>query len=459
MHATRAGYDMDAVVWFRRDLRLNDNPAWSAATSEHERVTPLFVVDPDLWDRSGAHRRNQLAAHLGALDVSLASRGGRLLVLRGDPVGVVTGLGAAAVYWNADASPYGTRRDRAVAAALRDRARIHDGCYVHPPGAVRTATGANYKVFTPFWRKWREIVCGLWPEAGQPVINADPGVGVPEAGPGLMEPGEAGARLRLERFLDRVDEYGETRDRPGLDATSRLSADLKFGTIDARRLRAVVGNGSPGRVEFVRQLAWRDFWADLLVAVPGLVAAPMRSEYATLTWREDPDDVAAWREGRTGYPIVDAGMRQLRTEGWMHNRLRMITASFLVKDLLIDWRVGERWFRDQLVDADLPQNVGNWQWVAGTGADAAPYFRVFNPVTQSRRFDPDGHYIRRYVPELGDVDAGWIHAPWEAGPVDLAAAGIRLGHDYPWPIVDHREARERTLEAYRAARASASGAA
>jgi len=213
-----------------------------------------------------------------------------------------------------------------------------------------------------------------------------------------------------------------------------------------------VGDGSEGRRAFVRQLAWREFYAGVLVAFPETVRRALRPEFDRVVWRDDPEGLAAWQEGRTGYPIVDAGMRQLRSTGWMHNRVRMITASFLVKDLLVDWRLGERWFRRLLVDADLAQNVGNWQWVAGTGADAAPYFRVFNPVTQSRRFDPDGDYLRRWVPELAGLTGDAIHAPWTAGPLDLAAAGVILGDTYPAPIVDHAAARDRVIAAFEAAR-------
>jgi deoxyribodipyrimidine photo-lyase len=267
-----------------------------------------------------------------------------------------------------------------------------------------------------------------------------------------MAGGEWAATERLEAFLERVDRYGEERNRPDLDTTSRLSADLKFGTIDPRTVAARVGDGTEGRRGFVRQLAWRDFYASVMAAFPHTATRAMRTEYDAIAWRDDPGGLAAWQEGRTGYPIVDAAMRQLAAEGWMHNRVRMIAASFLVKDLLIDWRLGEAHFRRLLVDADVAQNVGNWQWVAGTGTDAAPYFRVFNPVTQGRRFDPNGDYVRRWVPELARLAAGDIHAPWEVAPLDLASAGVVLGDTYPAPIVDHAEARDEAIAAYEAAR-------
>ncbi len=264
--------------------------------------------------------------------------------------------------------------------------------------------------------------------------------------------GESEALERLEGLLSRVDRYGEERDRPDLDMTSHLSADLKFGTIDPRVVVSLVGESTPGRRAFVRQLAWRDFYAQLLAAFPHTKSRSMWEEYDRLVWRDDPGGLAAWTEGKTGYPIVDAGMRQLLAEGWMHNRVRLITASFLVKDLLIDWRLGERHFRRLLIDADVAQNVGNWQWVAGTGADAAPYFRIFNPVVQGKRFDPDGAYVRCWVPELAGLDAPGIHAPWELPTADLEVVGVDLGEDYPAPIVEHATARVEALAAYGAAR-------
>ena len=443
-----------AVVWFRSDLRLDDNPAWAAATSGHERVTPLFVVDRPLWEAAGRLRRAQLAAHLRSLDERLQRRGGRLRVEHGSPGDVVPTVarGADVVYWNADVTPYAVRRDERVAADVD--ASIHQGRYVHPPGSVTTSAGSTYLVFTPFFRAWSDRSREPWPTAGDADVTSTVGGGVPDEGPAPMEPGEEAALGRLHVFLGRVDDYHEVRDRPDLDATSRLSADLKFGVLSPRQVVDAVRSASDGPAEFVRQVAWREFHAHLMAAMPRLVAEPMRPEYAALAWRDDPVGLAAWQEGRTGYPLVDAGMRQLREEGWMHNRVRMITASFLVKDLLIDWRLGERHFRRLLTDADLPQNVGNWQWVAGTGADAAPYFRVFNPVTQSRRFDPDGVYIRRWVPELGGLESPGVHAPWEAASLDLAMAGVVLGDTYPNPIVDHAEARVAAIAAYEEARAS-----
>lgn len=444
------------LVWFRSDLRLGDNPAWAAATRSHERVVALFVLDPVLWEGAGARRRDQLAAHLRALDHGLRSGGGRLRVRRGDPRELVPAeagaVGAARVFWNDDVTPYAVRRDAAVAAELPGRVEAWSGRFVHAPGRVLTGDGGPFRVFPPFYRRWRETPWELWPAPGSARVDGDAGDGIPEAGPPLMEPGEAGAESRLESMLDRVDRYHEERDRPDLDTTSRLSADLHFGTIGPRAVVRRVEGPGPGREAFVRQLAWREFYAHLLAAFPHTRLRAMRPEYDGVAWRRDPEGLAAWAEGRTGYPFVDAAMRQLRAEGWIHNRARMVAASFLVKDLLIDWRLGERHFLRWLVDGDVAQNVGNWQWVAGSGADAAPYFRILNPVTQGRRFDPAGDYVRRWVPELSRLTGPAVQAPWQAAPEVLVAAGVELGVSYPAPIVDHGEARRAVLAAYEAVR-------
>jgi deoxyribodipyrimidine photo-lyase len=458
-----------AICWFRRDLRLDDNPAWAAATSEHDRVVPLFVVDPGLLDRAGPRRAARLLGDVAALDERLHEHGGRLLVRIGDPRRIVpeeaAGRGARAVHANADVTPYAAERDAAVAAEL-DRAAVgwctSWGTLVHPPGSVLTRAGRLSQVFTPFHRAWRATPWDEWPEPGDATIErhrGDPLPGPPAPYPLLdghdgeaAAPGEGGAPVRLARAAERADDYERDHDRPDRTGTSELSMDLRFGTLSPRTVVDVVGESSPGRAALVRQLAWRDWFAHLLHGDPRLVDEPMRATYAGIRWRDDAEGFAAWRHGRTGYPMVDAGMRQLLATGWMHNRVRMLTASFLVKNLLIDWRRGERWFRHLLADGDVPQNVGNWQWVAGTGPDASPFNRVFNPVLQGRRFDPDGDYVRRWVPELAGVPGEAVHEPWELGPLELAAAGVVLGDSYPEPIVDLAESRARALDAYGRAR-------
>ncbi len=444
---------MTALVWFRRDLRLGDNPAWAAATAAHDDVVALFVLDPRLWDTAGPHRGPQIAAHLRELDAQLQQAGGRLAVHHGDPVDIVVALagGMDAVYCNDDYTPYSQRRDNAVATALEMPVHRSHGSVVHPPGTILTGQDRPYQVFTPFWKRWRTMEWSEGPEPGTARVATDAGDGIPDAPPPLMPGGEQAARSRLATFLERVDRYAEERDRPDLDATSHLGSDLKYGTLSPRRVILECGEDTKGRAAFVRQVCWRDFYAHVLYHFPHTVDGALRPEYDAIEWRTDEEAFEAWCAGRTGYPIVDAGMRQLLAEGWMHNRVRMITASFLVKDLLIDWRKGERHFRRYLVDGDVAQNVGNWQWTAGTGADAAPYFRIFNPVLQSAKFDPDGDYIRRYVPELAGLSAPAIHAPWDYEP-ELTSANVTLGETYPSPIVDHAEAREETLAAYAAAR-------
>ena len=460
---------MTAVVWFRRDLRLHDNPAWNAATTGADRVLALFVVDPIPMATAGTFRQDLLAGHLGELDAGLRRAGGALLVRSGDPMVVVAevaaAIGARAVHVNADVSGYAQRRDVTVERALAP-GTVFDrrwGCHVHEPGAVVSpTTGATHRVFTPFSKVWAAAGRTPWPEPGTAAV-VDPtrnralrpeALPTPSAEP-LMAPGEDAAQDRVARWLDEVDGYPGRRDRPADDrGTSHLSADLRWGTLSPRDVADVVGTTSAGRAAFVRQLAWRDWYAHLIFSEPRLSRSAMTPEMDDVAWRDDSDGLAAWREGRTGFPIVDAGMRQLAATGWMHNRVRMVAASFLVKDLLVDWRVGEAHFRRLLVDWEVSQNVGNWQWVAGTGPDAAPYFRVFNPVLQARKFDPDGDYVRHWVPELAGLGAAQVHAPWEAAPLERAAAGVVLGGNYPYPIVDHAQARDRALAAYGEARAA-----
>ncbi len=453
------------IVWFRRDLRLRDNPAWAQATTNHDEIVALFVLEADLLSGIGPQRQGQLIAGLAALDESLAELGGRLTVRTGPAATAVPRLvsetGAGGLYFNVDYSHFARRRDAAVTAtataAVSGQSDFTLGSFhgnvVQPPGSELTRSGSLSQVFSPFYKRWNITPLADWPDA-QPdnitVLGLD-GEPIPPAVADPFSPGgEDGAWDRLNRWLEQVDGYPETRNIPAIGGTSELSADLRFGTLAARSVLEVVGSTSSGREAFLRQLAWRDWWAHTLEQNPDLPYKAVRPEYDGVAWRNNAQEFEAWQQGRTGYPLVDAGMRQLTRTGWMHNRVRMVCASFLVKDLLIDWRWGERHFRRLLVDGEPSQNAGNWQWVAGTGPDAAPYFRIFNPTSQSQKFDPTGAYIRTWVPELRDLDDAAIHEPSALGPLELAAAGVTLGDTYPYPLVDHREARERTLAAYQA---------
>ncbi len=438
---------MPALMWFRRDLRLADNPALLESCADGP-VLPLFVLDPALWEPSGLPRRAYLVASLRSLDTGLGELGGRLQVVHGDPVRRVVEaartVGADRVHMAADYGPYGSRRDTQVEEALAEAGveLVRTGSpYAVAPGRVRNQEGNPYRVYTPFskaWHAhgWRGPVDAPRHEQWLALDDADaaPEVELPE-GVELPEAGEAAARRRWEEFFESaVDDYGEDRNRPDLDSTSRLSVHLKWGEIHPRTLLADLGRKrSKGSAVFRNELAWREFYADVLWHHPDSARDYLRPEFGRMAY-DDPDErLDAWKEGRTGYPIVDAGMRQLAATGWMHNRVRMIVASFLVKDLHVEWQHGARHFMRHLVDGDLASNQHGWQWVAGSGTDAAPYFRIFNPTTQGRRFDPDGAYVRRWVPELADVED-----PHEPGEVE----------GYPAPIVDHATERDESLARY-----------
>lgn len=428
------------IVWFRRDLRLDDHPALVAACALERPVVALFVDDPALRRRAGAPRLAYLHDVLSALDRDTDEH---LVVRRGDPVEVVVGLarevGATDVFVTRDHGPYGRRRDARVAEGLREHGIGFSGVgsnYAVPPGTVRKADGDPYAVFTPFFTRWLGHV-----DRPPVVLDRSPtwlyvdGDGLPERpdpGCDLPAAGSDAAADRWSAFLDQVEDYAANRDRPDRDGTSRLSPHLKWGTIHPRTMLADLRER--GEVDrdplrtFVSELAWRDFYADVLLHRPHTAWENLRPELMDI--EVDTDDEAhrrfdAWCAGRTGFPIVDAGMRQLAATGWMHNRVRMITASFLVKDLHLPWQWGARHFLDHLVDGDLASNNHGWQWAAGTGTDAAPYFRVFNPTTQAERHDPDGAYAERWIPELGTDDA-------------------------PTPIVDHAAERDEALARYRA---------
>jgi deoxyribodipyrimidine photo-lyase len=445
-------------MWFRRDLRLSDHPALIEAVQAARgggTVVPAFVLDDRLWTPAGDNRRAFLAGCLRSLDADL---GGHLVVRHGDPVQVVPSLaeevGASEVFVTADFAPYGAARDDAVAAALGETGRglrRVGSPYAVPPGTLRTGAGGAYRVFTPYAKAW---AAHGWPgprraPSAVPWATGVPSDGAVEAPPveaRLPPPGEEAAKHAARRFWDtHLDGYDERRDDPGADATSRLSPYLKWGCLHPRQLLHKLGTTAAERT-FRSELCWREFYADVLHHRPATARTAFDARMAGMEvdGRGTAPRFEAWCAGRTGYPIVDAGMRQLAAEGWMHNRVRMLVASFLVKDLHLDWTRGARFFMQHLVDGDLASNQHGWQWVAGTGTDAAPYFRVFNPVAQGERFDPGGVYVRRWVPELAEVPDVYVHRPWDdpAGP----PAG------YPARMVEHAEEREEALRRYAAVR-------
>jgi deoxyribodipyrimidine photo-lyase len=475
------------IVWLRQDLRLSDNEALDAAVLRGGPVLPLFAWAPDEegeWP-PGAATRWWLHHSLTELDASLRERGSRLIVRRGPSLDAIVALaresGADAVHWSRRHEPASVARDERVEAALRaEGIEVQDfgSALLLEPEEIRTKQGGPYQVFTPFWR-------ALSSGARLPDPVAAPrAIPVPQKWPrdvsieslGLMPtvrwdaglarewtPGEAGGQSLLKTFIgEGADDYDGERNTPSHRGTSRLSPHLHFGEVSVRqawaaRVEALRKRGLDGSPDpWLRQLAWRDFAHHLMHHFPHTTTEPLRPEFARFPWRSDAASLAAWQCGLTGYPIVDAGMRELWETGWMHNRVRMIVASFLVKHLLVPWQEGARWFWDTLVDADLANNSFGWQWTAGCGADAAPYFRIFNPVTQGETYDAEGAYVRRFVPELARVPAKFIHAPWTAPPLVLLEAGVTLGRDYPQPIVDHAMARARALEASKATRLSSS---
>jgi len=443
------------IVWFRQDLRVEDNPALAAAAAGNEAVVPLFILPSDqdnAWAPSETSLRRQRES-LAHLAYDLEALGAGLVVRRGEPQRVLGELArelpVKAVYWNRRYEPHERTREDAVRDQLRGagvESRAFDGNLLFAPEDVRTTSGGLYRVFTPFWRACLERQpwsSPLWRVSKLVAPNA-----WPTSTNGAIAPtrDDFDLRGRIESFLGA---YAETRDRPDLEGTSRLSARLHFGQLGPRQVwQAVEDNAGPGAEAFLRQLVWREFAYHLLFHFPDTTDAPMRREFDRFSWRWDEVGLEDWKRGQTGYPIVDAGMRQLARTGWMHNRVRMVAASFLVKHLLIDWRLGARHFWETLEDADLANNTLGWQWVAGSGADAAPYFRIFNPVLQGEKFDPDGEYVRTWVPELAALPARWIHKPWMAPRQALADGGVSLNETYPEPIVDHEYARHRALEAY-----------
>jgi deoxyribodipyrimidine photo-lyase len=470
-----------SIVWFRQDLRLADNPALLAAVRRGGPVIPVFIWAPEeegAWP-PGAASRWWLHQSLKQLDASLRLLGSRLILRRGPTLDTIRDLlkatGTGTVFWNRRYEPAAIARDTLVKASLQNDgwiAESFNGSLLFEPWAIRTRQERPYQVYTPFWK----------------ACLAQPTPEVPEKAPGRLEspprwpatlrlaelgleptidwakgmreswrPGERGAAELLDRFLEEsVENYSDGRNRPDRPGTSRLSPHLHFGEISVRQVWHAIhqrsrrkwgSSADDGTGAFTAELGWREFAHHLLFHFPHTAEQPLRPAFANFPWRKDDAQLRAWQRGRTGYPIVDAGLRQLWHTGWMHNRVRMIAASFLVKDLLISWQEGAAWFWDTLVDADLANNTLGWQWSAGCGADAAPYFRIFNPVSQGEKFDPDGTYVRRWIPELERLPNRWIHQPWKAPDRDLTNARVYLGSTNPQPIVDHLEARSRALNA------------
>ncbi|HET7864888.1 MAG TPA: deoxyribodipyrimidine photo-lyase [Burkholderiaceae bacterium] len=476
------------LVWLRRDLRGEDHAALSHALRSARRVWCVFVFDTDILSPlSRADRRvGFIHGSVLALDQDLRALGGGLFVRHGESVGQVTALakalGVEAVFTNHDYEPAAVQRDARARAALAEAGigwRSFKDQVVFEADEILTGAGTPYGVFTPYKNAWLKRVQAQ-DVAAQPVrphashlapLPAHLDAGAPslqdlgfEPASMSLKPGSRGAQELLQDFLGRIDAYAEARDYPAVKGPSYLGVHLRFGTVSIRELarlareRAVAA--SRGAEVWLSELIWRDFYHQILHHHPHVVDRPFRAEYDALTWDAGPQAdqfFAAWCEGRTGYPLVDAAMAQLNQSGYMHNRLRMLTASFLTKDLGLDWRWGERYFAERLNDYDLAANNGGWQWAASTGCDAQPYFRIFNPVTQSRKFDPQGKFIRRYLPALAGLDDVRIHTPWLAGPMELQGSGVALGRDYPRPLVDHDEARQRTLARFAAARSRAAG--
>ncbi len=451
--------------WIRRDLRLWNNPAFSAAISTGLPVIPVYILDERLLVEPENRRQRFLISGLHRIEETIRKRGGRLVVRRGKPEDelkrLVEETSALQIFAEEDYSTYARRRDTEIGSKLP--VSLIPGLTVHHPLAVLKDDGKPYTVFTPFSRKWKSLPefspSGKMSECPFKKTDWPDSVRLPEDRPVPGFPaGEMEGQSRLLSFLqDRLNGYDEARNRMDVDGTSGLSPYLRFGMISpsflASEIRGLIRqqNISLGAPVWLNELIWREFYQSILYHFPNVIREAFNPKYRNIEWRNSLDELNAWKQGMTGYPVVDAAMRQLASTGWMHNRARMITASFLTKDLLINWQEGERWFMEQLVDGDPASNNGGWQWSAGTGTDAAPYYRIFNPVLQGKKFDPHGDYVRRWVPELGGLPAEWIHEPWLMPTSLQTKLGVTIGKDYPMPIVDHKIARERALAAYKEA--------
>jgi deoxyribodipyrimidine photo-lyase len=471
------------LLWFRQDLRLADNPALTQALERAGPVLPVFIWAPEEegdWAPGGASRW-WLHHSLNALRAELEAAGTRLLIRHGGSLETLQGLckqtGADAVYWNRRYEPDAITRDRAVKQALRAdglEAESFNAALLQEPWAIQNKSGKPFQVFTPFWKHCLTLedppsplpapaavpAPRQWPNGlDLAALQLEPRIRWAEGIQAEWLPGSTGAVNNLRSFLGKAfPNYGDHRNRPDLSGTSRLSPHLHFGEISPRQIwhalkRSATGANLPVSAwrssQFLAEVGWREFSHHLLFHFPQTTREPLRAQFSGFPWRANARHLRAWQQGRTGYPLVDAGMRELWTTGWMHNRVRMVVASFLVKDLLISWQEGAAWFWDTLVDADLAQNTLGWQWTAGCGADAAPYFRVFNPNGQGERFDPNGDYVRKWCPELAKLPSKWIHRPHET-PVDLLSkADVHLGKSYPQPVVSHAIARNVALDAYK----------
>jgi deoxyribodipyrimidine photo-lyase len=467
-----------AIAWLRRDLRLADNPALAEALAAADAVVPVYVHAPEEegpWS-PGAASRWWLHRSLDSLARDLDRRGSRLIIRRGPALEALSGLaketGATSIHWNRLYEPARVACDKEVKRVLGERGlhvQSSNGHLLFEPWTVKSGSGDPYRVFTPFWKTCQRSIdqagAPLPAPRRMPAVRADlasltldalelnPRIGWDEGLGDSWRPGEAGASAALKRFAgEALGSYDRDRNRPDLAGTSRLSPYLHFGELSPRQVLAaarVPGAGdSAGAEAFIRELGWREFAHHLLYHYPHTPEAPLDARFQKLSWRSDPAQLQAWQRGQTGYPIVDAGMRELWRTGWMHNRVRMIVASLLTKNLFMHWLEGARWFWDTLVDADLANNTLGWQWTAGCGADAAPYYRVFNPALQAEKFDPERRYIRQWIPELAALPDKWIHRPWAAPDEVLAAAGVELDQTYPAPIVDPRGSRDEALERF-----------
>ncbi len=464
---------MISIIWFRKDLRLFDNPALFHAIAESDCVIPIFINDTSACPMGGASKW-WLHHSLSALSQSL----GRKLVLRqGNPLEILQQAcqetGASAVYWNRRYEPESIKTDKTIKSTLEEngiQVKTYNSHLLNEPWTIKNNQGDHFKVFTPYWKhciarskisacltiptlETLQIISGCSLES----MNLLPKE--PDWSAGLREswmPGEAGAQDRLSDFMNNLSGYKENRNRPDIHATSRLSPHLTWGEISVRQIWHTMHRTleteqtlESDALNFLSEIGWREFSYHLLFHIPTLPTQPLRQQFADFPWQDAPEAFKVWSKGLTGYPIVDAGMRELWHTGYMHNRVRMIVASFLIKDLLIPWQDGQAWFWDTLVDADLANNSASWQWVAGCGADASPYFRIFNPVLQGKTFDPKGTYVRRWIPELANLPDNFIHQPWTAHDAKLSSAGIHLGYTYPYPMINHDMARKRALELYK----------